>query len=299
MNIDEAKRIPLSLIFEKLGLYPVKQSEKDSWYYAFWRNEKTASLHVNLKTNQWYDFGEGVGGDAVNLACLHLKNTNEHDTVADALRWLSNMTVSNFNQRFIASAVENEPYWQLIKSEPLKNITLLRYLDKRGIDRQLANEVITECYVRNTDNSKKVFALGFKNEDGGWELRNAYFKSCVAPKTITFIRGKDHKSRNIHLFEGFMDFLTVLTINKGPLKDDAIILNSLSCLSAAIPYMQNYGYHAAYTWMDNDKAGRNATSQLAEFFKTEADLLHKPLNKVYASHKDVNAWHMSNLNLSL
>lgn len=94
-----------------------------------------------------------------------------------------------------------------------------------------------------------------------------------------------------------MDYLSAISqLNGRGLKGDAIVLNSLSCLKQAIPYIQNYGYRVAYSWMDNDKAGEKATTALSEFIQTEAELKHTPMNKVYAPHKDVNAWHMHKLN---
>ena len=45
---------------------------------------------------------------------------------------------------------------------------------------------------------KTFFALGFANDAGGWELRNPYFKGCMAPKPISTIKGKDEQRlRNV------------------------------------------------------------------------------------------------------
>jgi hypothetical protein len=298
MNIEDAKGIPLSLIFEKLNALPTKQTEKDAWYLSPWRDERTASLHVNLKTNQWYDHGDGIGGDTVNLVCQVLKAGREDCTVADALRWLRNMSYVPMTFAIPQAIKEEQPHWTLVRVGELEDFALTRYLAARGISLSIAKELVCEAYVRNPKN-QKLYAIGFKNEEGGYELRNKYFKSCIAPKTITFIRGTNSKPGGIHLFEGFMDFLSVVTINKGRFKDDSIILNSLSCIGPATSYIKGYGYRFVYTWMDNDKAGNKATSLLSEFFKTEADLQHRPMNKIYKAHKDVNAWHMHNHNLVL
>jgi hypothetical protein len=51
--------------------------------------------------------------------------------------------------------------------------------------------------------------------------------------------------------------------------------------------------------MDNDSAGEKATTLLNDFFQTQEGLTHQPMNKLYAPHKDVNAWHMHQRNLSL
>ncbi len=97
-----------------------------------------------------------------------------------------------------------------------------------------------------------------------------------------------------------MDFLSTLAQSQSRVhRGDTIILNSLSCLKQLAPYMQGYGYRTACTWLDNDPAGHQATKALTEFFKTQAELTHRPMNHLYEPHKDVNAWHMHKLNLRL
>lgn len=136
------------------------------------------------------------------------------------------------------------------------------------------------------------------NEEGGYEVRNPFFKGYVGAKGISFIRGKQPKPEGIHIFEGFMDYVSAIAFEQVPqFDDDTIILNSLSCLKHATPYIRNYGYQVAYTWLDNDLAGQKGTQALAEFFKTEENLLHKPMNEIYLPHKDMNAWHMARLSL--
>src|ERR1700744_6429567 len=54
-----------------LGMQPsaIKNSETDFWYLSPFRNERTASFHVNRAVNQWYDFGLAAGGNMVDF-CL-------------------------------------------------------------------------------------------------------------------------------------------------------------------------------------------------------------------------------------
>ncbi len=76
-------------------------------------------------------------------------------------------------------------------------------------------------------------------------------------------------------------------------KHDRIVLNSTSCLDDAIAYIKGYGYQVLYSWLDNDTAGTKAQDKLNEFVKTQENLLHKPMNTIYAPFKDVNEWHMT------
>ena len=100
----------------------------------------------------------------------------------------------------------------------------------------IARRHLKELRVQNTRTNKYFTALGFANEEGGYDLRNPFFKGCLRPKAISFIRGKVPKPEGVHLFEGVMDYLSAICQLRGnDLADDAIILNSLSCFKQADP----------------------------------------------------------------
>ena len=300
MNIEQAKAIPLSKILEVLGRKPTRQSNQQSWYFAPWRDEKTASLHVHERNNWWYDFGIGAGGNALSLVLHHLKSSGESHTIVDALRWLNNMVGNSPVIKSIApiDKKKDPPKLALIDAGPIKHPALIQYLEKRGIPLSIAKNILKEVKARNIETQKTIFALGLRNEENGYELRNPFIKSSLGTKSISFIRGLDPKPDGIHIFEGVMDYLSIITQNNGrKFKEDSIILNSVSLIKQVTPYIKGYGYETIYTWLDNDLAGKAATLAMNEFFKTEQNLLHKSQNQVYAPFKDINAWHMHKLEL--
>ncbi|MGJ1348243.1 CHC2 zinc finger domain-containing protein [Sphingobacterium siyangense] len=302
MNIEHAKSIHLSEILEKIGFSVQKVTERDFWYLSPFRKENTPSLHVQRHKNVWYDFGEGRGGDNIAFVQAYLAFTNENSTVSDALRWLKNMfDEPGIIQKIYVPDHEQEDSKLTLKDiKPIKHTALIQYLKSRGIPLEVARRYLHEVIVYHHGNKKTYFSLGFKNEDAGYELRNPYFKGCIRPKEITFIRGTIPKPDGIHIFEGFMDYLSIITQREGkPLYDDSIVLNSLSCMKNASAYIKGYGYTDAYTWLDNDPAGMKATEAFKEFFKIEKNLTHHPMNGRYAPHKDLNAWHMHTLGLKL
>jgi hypothetical protein len=300
MNIEDANKIPLQEVLSRINATLVRERGKNLYYLLPLRDEKTASFHVNTNRNLWYDHGDGIGGDCAAFACAYLKYGGEDCTMHDGLRWLKNMTVIPFSPRPFLVADSSDTVWKIIRVEPLEHLALIRYVEGRGIPFEIAEKQLVEVYFKNPQNNNKMYALGFQNEDNGYELRNKYLKSCIAPKTITFIRGTTPKPESIHLFEGFMDYLTYLTIKKGAAHDhDVIVLNSVNCLNQALPYINGYGYKIACTWMDNDKPGSKVTALLNSFFSSQQGLVHKPMNNVYKNHKDVNAWHMHTLNLTI
>ena len=279
---------------------PTKDNPNEAWYLSPLRSEKTPSLHINKHKNVWYDFGEGTGGNSLDLVCHYLKSVNENNTPSDGLRWIKNMTgympmIAN------VATVNYKPLDEKLivrQKKPIEHPALIQYLSKRGIPFEIGSELLSELLVFNAETKKTFFTLGVRNEDGGYETRSPIFKASVGKKSITFVRGTQPKPDNVNVFEGMMDYLSVITSQRGKkLEGDSIILNSLSCLKKASPYIHDYGYKVVYTWMDNDEAGRKADKNLIEFFQTQKSLEYIPMNDLYEPYKDVNEWHMAKLGL--
>jgi hypothetical protein len=289
-------------ILKKIDCQIVKHNVFDIWYHSPFRSEKTASFHVSAVKNVWYDFGEAKGGNVIDFVCAYLKSYGEDDTLVDALRWLDNMmmsppsTVLFFPREKSSKACVT--LWLHKEVYDLEHPGLVDYLESRGIPLLLAKKYLKEALVRNAYTDRKFYAISFRNEGNGYELRNKFFKGCISPKSISFIRGTKVPAEEIHVFEGFMDFLSALSYQRGNrFEGDVIILNSLICLAQALPYIKNYTYKMLYSWLDNDEAGQKATKALKEFAAKEKNLTFKSMNETYAPHKDVNAWHMHKLEL--
>lgn len=299
MNIVQANSVPLREILQHIGCCPVNEKPRDLFYLAPWRAEKTASFYVNIPRNVWYDHGEGIGGDVVAFACMILEKASQSCRVTDALEWIEKTVggaghIALPRSELICSPTSAVNTLELKTIAPIRHIALVRYLESRRISLTAARRIYREAWLHNHVTGKNFFALALQNEDDGYELRNPFFKGSLSPKTITFIRGQEVKPDCIHLFEGAMDYLSLLTRQDGnPLNGDAIILNSLACLKHAHGYIKNYGYRVAHSWFDNDAAGVKSRELFDAFVKTEDELAHLPMNAVYAPYKDVNEWHVA------
>lgn len=304
MNIEQAKAISIARILEHLNTKAYKITEHESWYFSPFRNERTASFHVLPAKNLWFDFGEAIGGDPIKLVQTYLERQGQDNSISATLKWFE----SHIGKAIPAAPInpatkpdKRKPKLTLLAAESIRHIGLIHYLERRGIPLDIAQRYLKQIRFRNRNTGKTMFALGWQNEDEGYELNNPNFKGCIGQKDITFIRGanpKPHDKRHgIHIFEGMLDFLSVITFQNGkPLIYDSLILNSVSCIKRADPYIKNYGYRLGYTWLDNDTAGRQATDTLIQLFKAE-NMVHIPMNGVYRPFKDVNAWHMQRLEL--
>lgn len=160
---------------------------------------------------------------------------------------------------------------------------LLQYLDQRAINVDLAREYCKQIHYAT--NNRSYFAIGFKNDLDGWNLRSEYFKGCTS-MDISTCRAVDRDTALV--FEGFMDYLSYLTINnlRNP-TESVVVLNSTSNLSKAVNFIKSH--EKVYTYLDNDESGRKATQQIKEVCKT-----HINKSTEFTNFKDLNEYLIAN-----
>ena len=275
MNVLQAKQIKITDYLNSEGISSTKIQGNDFWYCSPIRQETTPSFKVNDHANIWYDHGLGQGGNILDLvmAMHHL------ETVSQALGKLSETTPSSpadsfsFQQQKISSGIA------IVKITPVSNSALVEYIKSRHIDVETARRYCKDVYY--TVNGKNYFSVGFRNDSGGYELSNPYFKGSVSPKGITTIRqSKD----NCLVFEGFWDFLSFLTI-KGirEAQHDVSVLNSVANLPKAIDFIASH--KDVYAYLDNDEAGKRTFQELKSVCKNVSDQ-----SEFYAKNKDLNEY---------
>ena len=273
MEIQNIKQISITDYLLQQGYSPARVQGIHFWYCSPLRNERTPSFKVNTERNQWYDFGSGEHGDIIDLVCaLH------RCTISEAIRLLSGAKqVAHQEFSFGGERKISERKLEILSAQPLSNPYLLRYLAARAIPLPVANSYCSEVLFQNMN--RTYYAIGFANDALGWEIRNMYFKGCIAPKAITTIkRGTDR----LQIFEGFMDFLSWQVLNPSS-TSDAIVLNSL----ALLPRIQEKikSYKQVESFLDNDDAGRKSFKVLKHFCPSIIDGSVR-----YQTHKDINEW---------
>jgi hypothetical protein len=123
-----------------------------------------------------------------------------------------------------------------VHEREISSLVLIRYLHKRRIPVDLAmkfcKEIDYELY------GKQYYAIGFKNNAGGYELRNEKFKASSSPKDDTLLKNNAGK---IFCFEGFFNFLLTSQFHQQQEqpKTDFLILNSTSFFEKSLPLMQS------------------------------------------------------------
>ena len=273
MEIQHIKQIAITDYLQQQGYVPARVQGINYWYYSPLRNESTPSFKVNTERNQWYDFGSGEHGDIIDLVCaLH------RCSISEAIQHLcGTKQVAHQEFSFRGKRKFSERKLEILSAQSLSNPNLLRYLTARAIPLTVANSYCSEVLFQNM--KRTYYAIGFANDALGWEIRNMYFKGCVAPKAVTTIK---RGAGRLQIFEGFMDFLSWKTLNPSSMSD-AIVLNSL----ALLPRIQEQimGYQEVEGFLDNDDAGRKSFAVLKQIFPQIVDGATR-----YPEHKDLNEW---------
>ncbi|WP_273276806.1 toprim domain-containing protein [Maribacter polysiphoniae] len=274
LSCERARAFPIEKALAKLGHFPTKENEKEAWFLSPLRSESQASFKVSKRLNRWYDHGEGTGGNVIDLVCrIRLC------AVKETLGFLEQDRNSFFFQQRPGLKEKHQDRITIREVKELTHYALRGYLNSRNISIVTAKEFIRE--VHYSLNNKNYFAIGFKNDSGGWELRNKYYKNCSSPKDITLIKNGNDK---LIVTEGVFDLLSLLSYNEMlEAEYDFLVLNSIAFVSKAIEMMK--GYLQIDLYLDNDPNGRRTTQKL---LVSSNYCLDKSM--LYEGLKDVNEW---------
>lgn len=277
MNIAQARDISIVEILQNLGYEHISTNGKESWYLSPFRSENSASFKLNLKLNRWFDHGEQIGGNVVDLI-VKLKKC----TVSEALKYLQSSDTFSF-QKQTALAYERKKEGNcnnVLIVKRIEHSALKQYLVSRGIINSYALMQIEEVHYEI--DQKKYFAIGFKNKSDGWELRSKYAKICLGKKDITLI---DNGCTVVKIFEGFFDYLSSLQISdeKNINESDYLILNSAALVVKNISILEKYKVIELY--LDNDSTGDKYTKLITERLPAAKDERFK-----YSECKDLNEY---------
>jgi hypothetical protein len=288
MNIKQLNQMPITDFLDKVGIVASYEKGENHWYISPIREpEQTPSFKVNTKLNRWYDYGIQQGGKLFDLAEKINPNLDVSSLVTkvnDIFMFEQQGLSDDFSKIHIDLTVQLEIYNPLAivitEVRPLGgNMAISGYLQNRGVDIDLARHYCQEVYYQIGD--KSYFAAGFKNRSGGYELRSQYFKGSSSPKDITHIQ---NGHRSVCVLEGFMDFLSLLTLRKdSPIRSDFVILNSVSFVDRSMDILKNYGN--VFLYLDHDSAGRKALE------KYESQVLNiVDASGIYQKFKDLNEY---------
>ena len=285
MNISEAKQIRIVDFLAKLGHRAQYVKSEQYWYLSPLRQEDTPSFKVNDRLNEWYDFGVATGGDLVELA-KHLCGT---DSVSEVLSRIERQEgIRDLPRVRLAMLQPVEADMRDVSVVPLRHHALLSYLRSRMIDADIGKMFCKEVHYELR--RRHYFGLAFGNLSGGYEVRNPYYKGCLKNKDVSMIRySHDETQSHVCVFEGFMDFLSYMTLRQAGDKAicieapcDHLVMNSVNNLKKALAHLQEYPF--VHCYLDNDLAGQKTVETIASLFAGKVN------NEAYRydGYKDLN-----------
>ena len=291
-DLSLIKRYSIVEYLERKGIRPVRKTSTYVMYRSPLREETHPSFKVDTEKNLWIDYAEGRGGSIIDL-CIRLEGC----TLSEAICRLGQNALEHTAHSYCSSKRETS-----ISPNQRKDITasgtrrltsisdtlpphLQEYLKKeRCIDLEKATPFL-KC-ISYEVRERRYEAIGFANSSGGYELRdNHLFKGTIAPKDITPIF--EDKAQPVCLFEGFMDFLSFLSM-KEEVTNQCLVMNSVSNVVRSIHYLNKRNITSVRAFLDNDDAGRKAVQEFVNTgFKVEDMAVY------YRDFKDLNEFHVS------
>ena len=290
-DLSFIKRFSIMEYLERKGIKPVRRTPTYALYRSPLREETHPSFKVDTEKNLWIDYAEGRGGSIIDLymrlegctlseAIRHLGRRNAPDTACP--HHIENVQYASM-QGDSKQATPTTGARRLTGMSDTLPPYLQEYLtEERCIDLEKAKPFL-KC-ISYEIRGLHYQAIGFANQSGGYELRDSgSFKGTVAPKDITPIF--TDKAGPVCVFEGFMDFLSFLSM-KEEVTSACLVMNSVSNVAKAIRYLNDRHLTNVRVFLDNDDAGRMATNDFIRAgFKVDDMSVH------YRNFKDLNEYH--------
>ena len=289
-DVAEINKISIRDFLEQQGYMSKNSNAAYGMYLASWREDNNPSLMVDYNKNRWYDFGLGKGGTIIDLfkeiykisfveACKKLCNDN-----------IPKMEIqTKFTERKL-------PKISVLQEKPVSHFVLKNYLMQRGIDVTMAMMYIKEVEFTVEGKDKNYFGLGFKNESGGFEIRNEFFKGCTS-KDVTII---DKSLPNCNVFEGFFDFLSYEGLSRRfPMQypaANALVLNSTINIEKSKVEEFLKKQKAVNCYLDNDENGKQTFVRLAEKISPYCQIMD--CSSLYMGFKDFNEFSVNTYKIS-
>jgi hypothetical protein len=272
----------------RLGYHPAYKSGKELFYLSMLREERTPSFCVDDKLGVWFDWGganpSGIkGGNIIDLALAYWYPLGFRDVlekINETCNLETNFTTTANREYLRPRKATKIPNYKISEVKDLgNNPAITNYLQSRGIW-PVAHQHLKEVYYYIEDEKKLrkyFFSAGWKNENGGWEVNNPYFKGCLGPKGLTIIPGDPDR---LALFEGMIDYLS-WKFEKQDEGETVILLNGVTFIEAAIRRASDFKDRTIF--FDNDEAGEDASRT----FQNAYPLTHNSASN-YAGFKDYN-----------
>jgi len=290
-DLQYIKAIPIADYLHACGIKPAKRYNGYALYHAPYREDPNASLKVDFRQNLWHDYGTSQGGSIIDLV-MKMRGCSAYEAIAHLAEGkATTLAPSSFHREAHIGQRRDEQrpnntrcILSINEALPLHLQSYLR--EVRKIDLAVASPYLH--HVRYEVGGREYSAIGFPNRAGGYELRDdKTFKGTIAPKDISVIAGQANNAP-LYIFEGVMDFLSLLTMKGKEAISPSIVLNSVSNIHRAVAYLHEKGIDSVRAFFDNDPAGRQALQAIQS-----TGIKVEDMSRHYSRYKDLNEYHIA------
>ena len=281
-QINDLKQVSIINYLRGKGINPIKKSGSYFMYHSPLRNDHTPSFSVSPTKNTFYD----LGNDSDKGNIIELVMRMERMSFVDACQYLDNQDLMKENEKPLSLSLSPNPNneiknYEVIAMKDLQHPALIRYLERRKITFQTAFSYLKEIHYKNAKG--QFFGVGYQNDSEGYVLRSEIMKKPINLGHTGIKTFAISNSKNVSIFEGVFDFLSAIEHFKSRPRCTAIILNSVTNLSKAMPLLERA--KTIYSYLDNDDAGQKATQKMKD-----AGLNVLDQSNIYSAHnfKDFN-----------
>ena len=294
---EEKKQLHSISIIEIMAHYGKRLDHtRSGLYFSPFREESNPSFHLDEAKNTWYDYGTGEGGSLFDFVCKFAGCTKGE--VYDWLASFRNMVPESEYKSVIAPIIEKSHRSSKIvidsASHKFTKHKLVEYAESRAVSKEILERYCEEViYHVDSAPDRQFYAIGFKNNSGGYVLRSSLSKRCSSSDITTLSPDGQMTdtvaSNKVLVFEGFMDFLSWITdVKQETPQYDCCILNSVTNISKALPWIMAHSHVAAF--MDNDPAGKETLQKIMDSVPDVAstDVCVYDMSKLYQGYNDLN-----------
>ncbi len=284
--INQAKSVDIPQYLASLNMFPARQIGAQLVYHSPFTRERTPSFFVHPGKNVFNCFSSGEKGDVIRLVQL-LSGCDFGEAINRLLSTAPG--AATYTVPLYLPVCPDETGVQVLKVRSLENRALMEYVLSRGIGTQLASKYVKEMYFRV--GGRNLFALAFANDNGGYELRNPFYKGCAITKAVTTIPGRNSQGA-VNLFEGFFSYLSALQYHGlEQFRNDTVVLNSLLLLDTQYCEHLIGRFTAFHMFLDNNRPGwKKAIAFRNQLRQRQLGQRFKNCTSYYKGYSDFNAF---------
>lgn len=286
----------------KSDLKRVKELNLLSYFYNYFpdelvkngRTDYTTRTHssLHLSNGLWYWWKIGRGGRTALDYLIYVEEYSFLDAALYLRDLIDGKKPTMVKQTRRESVNFNKPY------EDRNNSIAIDYLvNKRKIDKDIVNDLISHNYIYQSANDQSVVFVGY-DEFGEARYAMKRFTNSNMKKDV-FGSNKEYSfslsnpdSNILHVFESNIDLLSYLTLEKLDNQDykngNYLSLSGVGGESIALKsYLMKHGnIQHLFLHLDNDEAGNVATEQIKNTYQSKYYVFDKRIK----FGKDVNEY---------